>query len=94
MGGLGSINHWYANKLTAEDFLHLNENGYAFQGELFYQALSKAYNAYTAERRVRPLVVNEGIDYIKLMNQMLSYNPTEPIFLVIIYFGFSFLFSF
>ena len=80
MGGLGSINHWYANKLTAEDFLHLNEDGYAFQGELFYQALSKAYNAYTAERRVRPLVVNEGIDYMKLMNQMLSYNPTEPIF--------------
>ena len=80
MGGLGSVNHWYSNKLTAEDFLHLNEEGYAFQGTLFYEALSKAYNNYTAKRRVRPLIVNEGVDYKNLVTGIFSYTPKEPIF--------------
>lgn len=80
MGGLGSINHWYLNNLTAEDFLHLNEEGYAFQGKLFYQALSKAYNDYTSRRRVRPLIVKEGIDYKKFVFSIFSYSPNEPIF--------------
>ncbi len=80
MGGLGSINHWYANKLTAEDFLHLNEEGYAFQGKLFYQALSESYNDYTKQRRIRPLIVKEGIDYKELVSGIFSYTPKEPIF--------------
>ena len=80
MGGLGSINHWYVNQLTSEDFLHLNEDGYAFQGKLFYQALSQAYNDYTRKRRVRPLIVKEGIDYKKFVSGIFSYSPKEPIF--------------
>ena len=80
MGGLGSINHWYANNLTTEDFIHLNEEGYGFQGKLFYQALSNAYNDYTIKRRIRPLIVKEGIDYKGLVEGMFSYTPKEPIF--------------
>ncbi|MBO73306.1 MAG: hypothetical protein CMD35_06805 [Flavobacteriales bacterium] len=80
MGGLGSINHWYASELTAEDFLHLNEAGYAMQGRLFYNALSNSYNNYTAERRVRPLILKEGIDYDELLNGIFKYSSDQPIF--------------
>lgn len=43
MGGYGSIQKWYAKKLTAKDKLHLNKRGYELQGELLAQALMKAY---------------------------------------------------
>jgi lysophospholipase L1-like esterase len=43
MGGYGSIQKWYAKKLTAKDKLHLNRRGYELQGELFAKALIKAY---------------------------------------------------
>lgn len=80
MGGLGSVNSWYENKLTAKDYLHFNEKGYHLQGELFYQALSESYNDYTAKRRVRPLIVREGVDYNELVAGIFSYNPKEPMF--------------
>lgn len=80
MGGLGSINKWHKNKLTAADFLHLNEKGYHLQGELFYTAIHNSYNSYTQNRRIIPLIINEGVDYEELLVSIFFYNPNEPLF--------------
>lgn len=80
MGGLGSVNNWFTSGLIAQDYLHFNENGYNLQGALFYKALSVSYNNYTAKRRVRPLIVKEGVDYYNFFIGMFTYNPKEPMF--------------
>ncbi len=80
MGGLGSVNNWFESGLIAQDYLHFNEKGYKLQGALFYKALSVSYNDYTAKRRVRPLIVKEGVDYYNFFTGMFTYNPKEPMF--------------
>ena len=80
MGGLGSVNDWYKSGLCSRDYLHFNEKGYHLQGELFYEAISEAYNDYTAKRRVRPLIVKEGVDYEELITGIFIHNPKEPMF--------------
>ncbi len=80
MGGLGSVNHWYKSNLTSSDFLHFNEKGYHLQGELFYTALAKSYNDYTAERRIKPMIIKDGIDYEKLIFGFFKYDDKEPMF--------------
>ena len=80
MGGYGSINNWYEAKLASSDRLHFNEKGYHLQGSLLYAALANAYNDYTAKRRVKPLIINEGVDYDKLISGIFTHNPKEPMF--------------
>lgn len=80
MGGLGAINNWYAANLTAADFLHLNEAGYALQGELFYTAFAKAYNDFTQIRRTKPLIINEGVDVKQLLFNVFTYQKNDPVF--------------
>lgn len=46
MGGLGSMNAWYKAGLTARDRLHFSNQGYYIQGDLFYEALMKAFLRY------------------------------------------------
>ncbi|KAA5434629.1 lipase, partial [Bacteroides cellulosilyticus] len=38
--------NWQAAKLMRPDHVHYLPEGYVLQGELFYQALLKAYNDY------------------------------------------------
>ena len=80
MGGYGSINKWYEAKLCSADRLHFNEKGYHLQGDLFYAAIANAYNDYTAERRVKPLIIKEGVDYDKLISGIFTHDPKEPMF--------------
>jgi len=41
MGGLGSSIRWEKKGLMYKDMLHLTQEGYHYQGTLFYQALTK-----------------------------------------------------
>ncbi|GAA4845356.1 GDSL-type esterase/lipase family protein [Algivirga pacifica] len=63
MGGLNSINDWYANGLAARDMVHLSREGYEYQGDLFYRALTDAYthfkdsvSQYTIDQYAQPVV--------------------------------------
>lgn len=46
MGGPNSIYQWYKAGLASNDKLHLTQAGYLLQGELFYEALLRAYYHY------------------------------------------------
>jgi hypothetical protein len=46
MGGFGSMNNWFALRLTAKDKVHFSVGGYKIQGDLFYTALMKGYINY------------------------------------------------
>lgn len=49
MGGLRSVDQWLRSQLASADKLHLTPKGYAFQGELLYDALMDAYRRYWAK---------------------------------------------
>lgn len=80
MGGFMSVDQWSNANLVSYDFLHLNEKGYQLQGQLFYSAIANSYNDYTSSRRVKPLIVNEGIDYDKLVSSIFLYDSNNPMF--------------
>jgi len=42
MGGLGSSKKWAQNGLMYRDMLHLSKEGYKLQGDLFFEAFTKA----------------------------------------------------
>jgi LysM repeat protein/lysophospholipase L1-like esterase len=44
MGGWGSLFRWYENKLTLDDKLHFNSNGYSLQGKMLTHSILKEYN--------------------------------------------------
>lgn len=46
MGGEGSIENWRYAGLAHTDFLHYTQKGYVYQGQLFFNAFIKAYDAY------------------------------------------------
>ena len=52
MGGWGSLNKWYKNKLVAEDKLHFTASGYSLQGKLFSMSFLERYNAKSANRKL------------------------------------------
>lgn len=47
MGGLGSSNDWYKNKLMPRDQIHFTYLGYSIKADLFMNALIKAWSAST-----------------------------------------------
>ncbi|MBC8111510.1 MAG: hypothetical protein H7Y04_10655 [Verrucomicrobia bacterium] len=49
MGGLRSVNIWYAQGFALADRLHLSHKGYILQGDLLYQALMEDYISYGAK---------------------------------------------
>ncbi|MCS6820691.1 MAG: GDSL-type esterase/lipase family protein [Microscillaceae bacterium] len=51
MGGLGSVNKWLANGLSAYDKVHLTGKGYRLQGDLLYDALTQDYAFYRFHQR-------------------------------------------
>jgi len=53
MGGLRSIQQWYAGGLAAADKIHLTRKGYTLQGTLLYEALMNDYYSYSTEQKVR-----------------------------------------
>jgi len=63
MGGWGSLNKWYKNKLVAEDKLHFTAAGYSLQGKLFSMAFLESYNAKSTNRK---------LDLSNLRNEILS----------------------
>lgn len=50
MGGEGSIIEWYRHGLATYDKLHLTREGYWLQGDLFYEALMRAYYEYLDQK--------------------------------------------
>lgn len=46
MGGEQSIDTWIKHNLALKDKLHLTKKGYYFQGDLFFNAFLKTYDAY------------------------------------------------
>src|SRR5690606_15731483 len=47
MGGLGSSNKWYRNKLMPKDRIHFTFLGYNIKGDLFMDALIDAWSNST-----------------------------------------------
>jgi lysophospholipase L1-like esterase len=50
-GGKHSAERWAEAKLLREDGVHFTRAGYELQGNMFYLALMRAYNAYVRDRR-------------------------------------------
>jgi len=46
MGGYKSVVYWQAAGLGRRDKIHLSQKGYKHQGELFFEALMRAYEGY------------------------------------------------
>lgn len=49
-GGPSSAGLWRDHALLSRDGIHLTREGYEYQGNLFYHALMKGYNAYVPAR--------------------------------------------
>lgn len=56
MGGEESIDTWIKNNLAVKDKLHFTKKGYTLQGDLFFNAFLKAYDAY-----IDKIVKKEGL---------------------------------
>lgn len=78
MGGLESISKWVKIKLAAPDYIHFNQAGYEFQGKLFFSAFAQLYSKYTKYKRSKPYILNEGVNYKKLITNIFLYNPKDP----------------
>ncbi len=78
MGGLGSMKNWVNKSLASPDYIHFNAKGYEFQGKLFFSAIAQLYAKHTKSKRTKPYILNEGIDYEKLITSIFFYNPKEP----------------
>ncbi len=63
MGGLGSSNKWYRNKLMPRDRIHFTFTGYSIKGDLFMEALIKAW----AESTQRD--INELLNHFKRLDE-------------------------
>jgi lysophospholipase L1-like esterase len=50
MGGLRSVNQWYAHGLAAKDKIHLTRKGYHLQGDLLFEALKLDFTNFTARQ--------------------------------------------
>lgn len=50
MGGEESVVAWYRHGLATYDKLHLTREGYWLQGDLFYEAIMKAYHEYLEKK--------------------------------------------
>jgi lysophospholipase L1-like esterase len=48
MGGLGSMAKWEKADLAKKDKVHFKSTGYKLIGDLFYEALLKAYSNHVA----------------------------------------------
>lgn len=96
MGGLGSMRNWVNNNLAARDYIHFNKAGYEFQGKLFFSAIAQLYAEHTLPKRAKPYILNEGIDYQKLIINLFLYNPSDPMifsnYLFWVFFSFFFVF--
>lgn len=46
MGGLGSMEFWYRNKMAAGDRVHFNGTGYRLLGDLMFNAFIRKYEDY------------------------------------------------
>lgn len=51
MGGLGSSNKWYQNKLMPRDRIHFTQLGYSIMGDLFMDALIAAWAQSTGRNK-------------------------------------------
>lgn len=51
MGGLGSSNKWYQNKLMPRDRIHFTQLGYSIKGDLFMDALIAAWAQATGRNK-------------------------------------------
>jgi lysophospholipase L1-like esterase len=50
MGGLRSVNQWYAHGLATKDKIHLTRKGYHLQGDLLFEALKLDFTNFTARQ--------------------------------------------
>lgn len=50
MGGQGSISKWRSGGIAGKDMVHFSAPGYRLQGQLFYEALMRAYKRYAENR--------------------------------------------
>lgn len=50
LGGDGAAHRWKSNALLSSDGIHFTREGYLHQGQLFYHALIKGFNAYVPHR--------------------------------------------
>lgn len=53
MGGQFSMNDWYKNGLSAGDKVHFSNPGYRLQGDLFFEAFTKAFDEYITTRNYK-----------------------------------------
>lgn len=49
-GGVHSADQWKKAELLRDDGVHFTRQGYELQGDMFYDALMNAYNAYVSNR--------------------------------------------
>jgi len=58
MGGLKSINRWYASRLAGIDRIHFTPDGYTLQAELLYDALMNDYEIHKRQKGTGPFTAN------------------------------------
>jgi len=50
MGGQGSMSKWRSGGIAGKDMVHFSAPGYRLQGQLFFEALMRAYKHYAENR--------------------------------------------
>lgn len=63
MGGLGSSNKWYQNKLMPRDRIHFTQLGYSIKADLFMEALIDAWAKSTLRNK------DELLEHYKTLNE-------------------------
>ncbi|MFM7023640.1 MAG: MBOAT family O-acyltransferase [Flavobacteriales bacterium] len=78
MGGVESMDKWYAAGLGNSDKVHFNDKGYQLQGMLLYEAIAKGYDEHTKGWKVHKVNVQEEDFFPLLIKKIFSTDPKDP----------------
>jgi len=79
MGGMESMDKWYAAGLGNSDKVHFNDKGYQLQGMLLYDAIAKSYDDHTKGWKVQKVIVKDENEFpALLLKNIFTTNPEDP----------------
>ncbi len=78
MGGLESMDKWYAAGLGNSDKVHFNDKGYQLQGMLLYDAIAKSYDDHTRGWKVHKVQPKEDNFFPTIIKNIFTTDPKDP----------------
>ena len=78
MGGVESMDKWFAAGMGNADKVHFTDKGYQMQGMLFYNALAAGYDEHTKGRKMQKEMVKKENSFPTILQNIFKVDPKDP----------------